>query len=490
MKLGIITPVGPGHEDAYLACSASIDAAVRKGTGLFKSIEKIPIFDLEGKLGRSAARNVGISLAANFNCDWIFFLDADDFLFDEAFMAVSEYLENYDAIWGLICEATHNRIEDVRIRNNQTTPLLNIRDILETDPFYTLQMGVFVRRSVLDHISFDERMDTGEDFKFYIELWERFRCIKTDKVFFINIRGNHSIGPRSASGLMWRVAVQRELAKARKAHFVQSTRKSNSIKQLSKDVAILELEGRSTFTVFNHWFWSEFVGDWEPQTWDFYRSFSINNCTVIDIGSWIGPTALIAVLNGASKVILVEANPITINELRTTKYFDPELDTKWDLIEGCVSDRDGIIKFGSTTGELSSTSASSDRGSGSNVFSLRYEKIMKCAPDPSIIKIDIEGTEIKILEDIINLSPTCAAIWLSWHPPLWQNMPLTYQRLKDLFEDHFVLNSSLELIDIATLWEMISSSEKYPSWGTTYGNFFETAILSKRSFGDNGNRLK
>lgn len=490
MKLGIITPIGPGHEDAYRSCSASIDAAVRKGTGAFENVEKIPVYDLQGSLGRSTARNEGIRLAAKLKCDWVFFLDADDLLFDEAFIVAAPFLENYDAIWGIICEAPHNRLDQVKIRENQTVPLLEIEDFLARDPFVTLQMGAFVRRSVVDRISFDENMDTGEDFKFYIGLWKDYRCIKTNKIFFANIRGNHSIGPRSANGLMWRVAAQRELTTARKAIFVERDDAANSMKIVNQDTCILELSGKRTFTVFNHWFWSEFVNGWEPQTWNFYHRFSVNGGSVIDVGSWIGPTALIAVLNGASKVTLVEANHVTLKELNMTKMFDPELDEKWQLMEGCVSDRDGIIEFGSETGELKSTSASSDRGSGSKVAALRYENIMNSAKEPSIIKIDIEGTEVTILEEIINYSPNCAAIWLSWHPPLWQNFSLSYHKLTELLKDHFVLNSALEPIETSTLWDMISSIEKTPNWGTSYGNFFETAILSKKSFDIKGNRLE
>ena len=490
MKLGIITPIGPGHENAYRSCSASIDAAIKKGTGAFKNVEKIPVYDLHGEIGRSAARNKGIRLAAHLNCDWVFFLDADDLLFDEAFIGTAPYLENYDAIWGIICEAPYNRLDQVKVRENQTIPLLRIEDFLANDPFVTLQMVTFVRRSIVDRISFDETTETGEDFKFYIALWKDCRCIKTNKIFFVNIRGNHSIGPRSANGQMWRTAVQRELSNARKVIFTKAECISNSMTLVNQDTLILELSGKSTFTVFNHWFWSEFVNGWEPQTWNFYHFFSVEGRPVIDIGSWIGPTALIAVVNGASKVILVEANPVTLNELNITKMLDAELDEKWQVIEGCVSDRDGIIEFGPETGELRSTSASSDRGSGSKVPSLRYNKIMKSAKEPSIIKIDIEGTEIKILEDIINYSPDRSAIWLSWHPPLWEKVNLNYHILKELLQNHFVLNSALEPIEISTLWKMISSIEKTPYWGTPYGNFFETAILSKKSFDINGNRLE
>ena len=39
--------------------------------------------------------------------------------------------------------------------------------------------------------------------------------IKCEKTFFINVRGIHSGGPRSANGQEWWVVVDREILKAR-----------------------------------------------------------------------------------------------------------------------------------------------------------------------------------------------------------------------------------------------------------------------------------
>lgn len=482
MKLGIITPIGPGHEEAYIACSASIDAAIAHNKGLFTHIEKIAIPDVNGKLGRSAARNLGIKTACELQLDWIFFLDADDLLLDHAFERVAPFLERHDAIWGLICESPHDRPDQIEIRKNQLGETTSLQSILETDPFLSLQMGVFAKRVVVESVLFDEEMDAGEDFKFYLAVWRQFNCIKTNCTFFVNLRGNHSTGPRSADGKMWRTAVERALAAARKDHFVATPGAQNSMKLLNANTLILELGGERTFTVFNHWFWAEFIKDWEPQTWKFYWSFCIKGRPVIDIGSWIGPTALIAVASGASNVLLVEPNEATLRELRMTRAIDPELEQKWALMGVCVSDRDGMISFGTADGALRSSSASSDRGTGSKVAALRYEKIIEKIENPSIIKIDIEGTEIKILTDILKHSPKTAAIWLSWHPPLWEESGLTYQKLRYMFRNHHVLSADLEPIEISTLFEMISSSEKNPGWGTPYGNFFETAILNKKCF--------
>jgi glycosyltransferase involved in cell wall biosynthesis len=215
MKCGVITPVGPGHADSYRFCASSIEIAAQNSTGPFEVIELIPVFDLEGKLGRSKARNIGIDLALESQCDWIFFIDADDVMFDEAFKAITDLAFKYDAIWGKICEAPHGQLANVKIRPGQLESTDNIDDILNVDPFLSLQMGMFIKTSIAAEIKFDEKMDTGEDFKFYLACWLKYKCIKANSVLFINLRGNHSTGPRSANGAMWRTAVTREISLCR-----------------------------------------------------------------------------------------------------------------------------------------------------------------------------------------------------------------------------------------------------------------------------------
>ena len=54
-------------------------------------------------MGRSAARNEAVRRAKAANIEWLFFLDADDLLFANAFDLIKQYVNEYDAIWGAYC---------------------------------------------------------------------------------------------------------------------------------------------------------------------------------------------------------------------------------------------------------------------------------------------------------------------------------------------------------------------------------------------------
>jgi len=217
MKCGIVTPIGPGHEGAYQSAVVSIEIAIRRSQGPFDAVELFPVHDLKGELGRSKARNLGVEQAHAAGCDWVFFLDADDLMFDEAFISITDLVHTHDAIWGLICEAPHGRLDAVQLRPHQLPPTTSIHDLLNIDPFLSIQMGVFVRTAIALENPFDEAMDTGEDFKFYLACWTKYRCVKGKFILFVNVRGNHSTGPRSADGAMWRQAVTRQMQETRQS---------------------------------------------------------------------------------------------------------------------------------------------------------------------------------------------------------------------------------------------------------------------------------
>lgn len=211
MKCAVITPVGPGHEELYCQCRKSIQAAMAQDKGPFEEIVLLPVDDLEGKQGRSTARNMGVKMAVEKGIDWIFFLDADDVLLADAFSVITPYLAAYDAVWGNIAEIEAGK-ENAVLRIPQVLTIDNLRELLVFDPFYTIQMGHFVRSSVALQNPFEESLDCGEDFQYYLKVWSSYRCRKIQNPFFVNRRGQHSRGARSATGQQWRMAVERLLA--------------------------------------------------------------------------------------------------------------------------------------------------------------------------------------------------------------------------------------------------------------------------------------
>jgi len=207
MKCCVIIPVGPGHKELSQRVISSIEQAIANGIGGFSEVEILPQDDTLGQ-GRSRARNLGVAEAGRRGADWIFFIDADELMAPNAFNDVQHLLDDYDAIWGAIYEANLATQQASR-RANDVAPITTLEQVLINHPFLTLHNGHFVRHKVADAHPFNTEMDCGEDFEYYLRIWRDSRCIKIESPLFFNIRGQHSTGPRAATGKDWNEAMPR-----------------------------------------------------------------------------------------------------------------------------------------------------------------------------------------------------------------------------------------------------------------------------------------
>jgi len=209
MKCAVITPVGPGH-DRLLAesCAPSVTQATDWSLGPFAEVRHIVMDDTQGRHGRSNRRNDALKQAQDEGIDWVFFLDADDILAPNAFEAFGRVIgaePDLDVVWGLIC--TLDDGGDPVLRDGQADHLDRLEDFLRVEPFNAVQIGGFMRTDAVAQFGFDAAMDTGEDYKLYCQLWHACRCAKRPEIFFVNRRGQHSTGPRSATGRDWNDSV-------------------------------------------------------------------------------------------------------------------------------------------------------------------------------------------------------------------------------------------------------------------------------------------
>ncbi len=213
MRLDVILPVGPGHESLVNEAIQSVKIACLTSQGPFKEVRIKAVDDTKGEIGRSAARNQAIQ---NSRADWLFFLDADDLMHPYAMSNLTLFTK-FDAVWGKILEER----EGCFFERYQIPEIHSIETLLDIDPYYTLQMGFFIKRHCMP--LFDEDTNCGEDWKAYLHIWSKHKCIKQSKPFMINRRGRHSVGTRSATGREWMTAVQNLIEAEKRARSIKLT---------------------------------------------------------------------------------------------------------------------------------------------------------------------------------------------------------------------------------------------------------------------------
>lgn len=206
MRLAVITPVGPGHENVVVECEQSVIRAWENNSGPFDGFSHTVVEDTEGKLGRSKARNAGIDFSTT---DWFFFLDADDLCHRDAFLRFGEVIgkdPRLTAVFGAVCTKRNESKECVVGENAYP---LNWDKLLRLGPRGTLSMGCFVRSDAARQTRFDESMDAGEDFDFYLRLLKDRSWTKIKQPLAV-IRTNvpSAGGPRGYERLDWRAVCQ------------------------------------------------------------------------------------------------------------------------------------------------------------------------------------------------------------------------------------------------------------------------------------------
>ncbi len=327
LRVAVVTPVGPGHAALYAECRASVEAAWRSGHGPFAALSLIAVDDGEGRLGRSRARNIGIERALAEAADWLFFLDADDLMVEGAFDAMTSLVAGHDAVWGLILGLSPGAAR-AHIRIPQIVGMDALDDLLLFDPFLTLQMGHFVRAPVAAALRFDESLDAGEDFDYYLRLWRTHRCAKVAREFFINRHARHSSGPRAASAEAWGTAVRGRQRAERERHALLADsaaaleRRNRRTAQLhhfcrvhglvsagdsvgltkqmpfSGEIEVNEYQGGSIFlhaegdaAVCAQLAWT---GEYQPFTTALWQALAAGAGVILDVGAGAGLYALLA----------------------------------------------------------------------------------------------------------------------------------------------------------------------------------------------------
>lgn len=154
MKLAVITPVGPGHYGIVDAAIESVRLARLQNTR-WGVVQHIIVNDCEGTLGRGRARNDGMQPGF----DWYFFLDADDTMRSDA---LNLAMPDTQAVFGSLSLNGFKRAKNVHPCGWRELALHGARG--------TLSMGFFCRADVARRLQFDEALDAGEDFDFYLRL--------------------------------------------------------------------------------------------------------------------------------------------------------------------------------------------------------------------------------------------------------------------------------------------------------------------------------
>jgi len=385
MKCAVVIPVGPGHEYLVEDSIESVEEAFATNQGPFAEFNVLRVDDMQGLLGRSAARNKGVEEAQKQGAEWVFFLDADDLMDSGAFGVMTAYHADHDAVWGLICELSEDE-RSHHVRQGQLPSIERIEQLLVNDPMLTLQMGHFVRTSAAAATPFEITLNCGEDFDYYLRLWSQFRCRKVPIPLFINRRGFHSTGPRSATGGQWQEAVQ-SIIRTR-------CRAANLACEFKCDGESFKFRIMNPFDLIQrHFLRGKFF---EFAELCFLRDYMRKGAAIVDVGANVGNHAVfLSRFLEPQRILVLEANfelLSTLNyNLSANRVADADLSFLGLAIGAKRKNYELRIKDVNNVGAGHLIESSSG--------TIRSEPLDALVRDHvDLIKIDVEGMELEVLE--------------------------------------------------------------------------------------------
>lgn len=189
-------------------------------------------------------------------------------------------------------------------------------------------------------------------------------------------------------------------------------------------------------------FWGWVKKGHYDKEWNFMAAYLRAEHTFLDLGAWVGSHSLFA-STIARRVVAVEPDPVAHAILMRNVDFAP---CPIEVFALAVTGHEGVLTLGSGLLGASTTRAHSGAGGGigewqpgqtfeSPCTTLRKFVESRKIEDPLFIKMDVEGSEEDILEDVEFFRERKPVLFLEQHPWWWRDEAHT-RKLIGLVSEH------------------------------------------------------
>lgn len=161
-------------------------------------------------------------------------------------------------------------------------------------------------------------------------------------------------------------------------------------------------------------------GNWEPETFDLFDRYLTRESIYYDIGAWIGPTVLYAARK-VREVYAFEPDHTAYSYLLMNLRLNGVANTQ--AFNVALMPEDGSIQmasFGGVAGDSQTSVLKSEGGGRTTALGLSWATWQRLtgAPNPTFVKMDVEGAEFSLVPGLHDLFRTHRpTLYLSTHAP-------------------------------------------------------------------------
>lgn len=145
--------------------------------------------------------------------------------------------------------------------------------------------------------------------------------------------------------------------------------------------------------------------DWEPHTFAIFDHFVTENSVVLDVGSWSGVLTLYAAQT-AKEVHALDPDPVCFSELNTNVALNPTIADKIKTYKTAISDTKETLflsarnTYGASSSSILARKRDTEKSLELKTISLAEFLEKEAISKVDFIKMDVEGTEFRILPTI------------------------------------------------------------------------------------------
>lgn len=212
---------------------------------------------------------------------------------------------------------------------------------------------------------------------------------------------------------------------------------------------VVTMNGRAVQVVEgNDAFWASFAaGNWEPDTLKAFNDHITADTVVLDIGAWIGATALYAATRGR-EVYAFEPDPAAFATLKANIELN-QLPAKVTLCNAAIGTAAGSIQLWSAGrfGDSMSSAVKTGQRAHVTVECIKLSDLLRQFESEHLfVKMDIEGFEYEVIPAAARaLGRQDMTLLLAVHPQLVQNRLLLAMKSLRLYISLFRVGNVFDL---------------------------------------------